>query len=67
VSQSKAYISDVNGTAVISSNIEMLESISVKSERKELSQPHNDDHYLIPDMYRREPLRRWAKFLTNIP
>jgi hypothetical protein len=26
VSESKAYISDVNGTAVISSNIQMLES-----------------------------------------
>jgi hypothetical protein len=44
MSQSKAYISDVNGTAVIGSNIEMLESISVKSEKKELSQAHNEDH-----------------------
>jgi hypothetical protein len=44
MSQSKEYISDVNGTAVISSNIEMLKSISVKSERKKLSQPHNQDH-----------------------
>jgi hypothetical protein len=43
MSQSKAYISDVNGTVVIASNIEMLESISVKSEKKDLSQ-HNEDH-----------------------